>query len=65
MAYGQKSIYSITREPKSSNKIFDYNAQQYVALQEGFIMDRIVDARNPNYNLKENLKLESFSVSSV
>ena len=30
----------------------DYNAQQYVALQEGFIMDRIVDARNPNYNLK-------------
>ena len=52
MAYGQKSIYSITREPKSSNKIFDYNAQQYVALQEGFIMDRIVDARHPNYNLK-------------
>ena len=45
MAYGQKSIYSITREPKSSNKIFDYNAQQYVALQGGFIMDRIVDAR--------------------
>ena len=48
MAYGQKSIYSITLEPKSSNKIFDYNAQQYVALQGGFIMDRIVDARNLN-----------------
>ena len=28
-------------------------------------MDRIVDARHPNYNLKENLKLESLSVSSV
>ena len=33
-------------------KISTENAQQYVALQEGFIMDRIVDARNPNYNLK-------------
>ena len=28
-------------------------------------MDRIVDARHPNYNLKENLKLESLSVFSV
>ena len=37
---------------KSLTIIFDYNAQQYVALQEGFIMDRIVDARHPNYNLK-------------
>ena len=30
----------------------DYNAQQYVTLQEGFIGDRIGDARNLNYNLK-------------
>ena len=36
-------------------KISTENAQQYVALQEGFIMDRIVDARN----LNDNLKLES------
>ena len=36
-------------------KISTENAQQYVALQEGFIMDRIRDARNLNDNLKENL----------
>ena len=42
---------------KIFRRILTENAQQYVALQEGFIMDRIVDARHPNYNLKENLKL--------
>ena len=29
-------------------RILTENAQQYVALQEGFIMDRIVDARHLN-----------------
>ena len=44
-------------------KISTENAQQYVALQEGFIMDRIIDARNLNENLEKNLK--QTSVSSV
>ena len=38
-------------------KISTENAQQYVALWEGFIMDRIIDARN----LNENLELESLN----
>ena len=37
---------------KIFRRILTENTQQYVALQEGFIMDRIVDARHPNYNLK-------------
>ena len=41
------------------NKIFKQNpyqnAQQYVALQEGFLGDRIGDARNLNENLENNL----------
>ncbi|WP_301638771.1 hypothetical protein, partial [Xylanibacter brevis] len=36
-------------------KIFDENTQQYVALQEGFLGDRIGDARNLKQNLKKNL----------
>ena len=36
-------------------KISTENAQQYVALWEGFIMDRIIDARNINENLENNL----------
>ena len=44
-------------------KISTENAQQYVALQEGFILDRILDARNLNENLEKNLK--QTSVSSV
>ena len=35
---------------ESLTKIFDQNAQQYVALREGFVMDRIGDARNLNKN---------------
>ena len=42
-------------------KIFDENTQQYVALLEGFIMDRIRDARNLNDNLKENLENNLYS----
>ena len=42
-------------------KISTENAQQYVALQEGFIMDRIIDARNLNENLEKNLKPESLN----
>ena len=38
-------------------KISTENAQQYVALQEGFIMDRIIDARN----LEKNLQPESLN----
>ena len=37
-------------------KISTENAQQYVALQEGFLGDRIGDARNLNENLENNLK---------
>ena len=37
---------------KIFRRILTENTQQYVALLEGFIMDRIVDARHPNYNLK-------------
>ena len=33
---------------KIFRRILTENAQQYVALQEGFIMDRIVDARHLN-----------------
>ena len=33
---------------KIFRRILTENTQQYVALQEGFIMDRIVDARNLN-----------------
>ena len=36
-------------------KISTENAQQCVALQEDFIMDRIIDARNINENLENNL----------
>ena len=50
---------------KIFRRILTENAQQYVALQEGFIGDRIGDARHPNENLENNLQLESFSVSSV
>ena len=42
-------------------KISTENAQQCVALQEGFIMDRIIDARNLNENLEKNLKPESLN----
>ena len=42
-------------------KISTENAQQYVALWEGFIMDRIIDARNLNENLEKNLKPESLN----
>ena len=38
-------------------KISTENAQQCVALQEGFLGDRIGDARN----LKENLELKSLN----
>ena len=47
----------------STNIIFkenpDQNAQQYVALQEGFNGDRLT-ARNLNENLENNLQLEFF-----
>ena len=49
--YYHRILDGIYTETKSLTIIFDYNAQQYVALQEGFIMDRIVDARHPNENL--------------
>ena len=42
-------------------KISTENAQQYVALQEALIMDRIIDARNLNENLEKNLKPESLN----
>ena len=45
-------------------KISTENAQQCVALQEGFI-GIALQARHPNENLENNLQLESFSVSSV
>ena len=42
-------------------KISTENAQQYVALQEEFLGDRILDARNLNDNLKENLENNLYS----
>ena len=48
---GSLMDWSLSSYDNLKIKIFDQNAQQYVALQEGFIMDRIGDARN----LKENL----------
>ena len=53
--------FAVYLQIKSLTKIFDQNAQQYVALQEGFIMDRIIDARNLNENLEKNLKPESLN----
>ena len=47
--------FAVYLQIKSLTIIFDENAQQYVALQEGFLGDRIGDARNLNENLKENL----------
>ena len=47
--------FAVYLQIKSLTKIFDQNTQQYVALQEGFLGDRIGDARNLNENLKENL----------
>ena len=47
--------FAVYLQTKSLTKIFDQNTQQYVALQEGFLGDRIGDARNLNENLKENL----------
>ena len=37
--------FAVYLQIKSLTKIFDQNAQQYVALQEGFLGDRIGDAR--------------------
>ena len=42
-------------------KISTENAQQYVALLEEFLGDRILDARNLNDNLKENLENNLYS----
>ena len=53
--------FAVYLQIKSLTKIFDQNAQQYVALQEGFIMDRIIDARNLNEKLEKNLKPESLN----
>ncbi|OYP37350.1 hypothetical protein CIK90_08545 [Prevotella sp. P5-126] len=47
--------FAVYLQIKSLTKIFDQNAQQYVALQEGLLGDRIGDARNLNENLKKNL----------
>ena len=47
--------FAVYLQIKSLTKIFDQNAQQYVALQEGFNWDRIGDARNLNENLENNL----------
>ena len=47
--------FAVYLQIKSLTKIFDQNTQQYVALQEGFLGDRIGDVRNLNENLKENL----------
>ena len=43
------------RDLKSLNKILTENAQQYVALWEDLIGDRIGDARHLNKNLEKNL----------
>ena len=45
-------------------KISTENAQQYVALQEGFLGDRIGDARNLNENLENNL-YSSFATEGI
>ena len=50
---------------KIFRRILTENAQQYVALLEGFFMGIALQARHPNENLENNLQLESFSVSSV
>ena len=42
--------FAVYLQIKSLTIIFDENTQQYVALQEGFIMDRLT-ARHPNENL--------------
>ncbi len=46
--------FAVYLQTKSLTKIFDQNAQQYVALLEGFNWDRLT-ARNLNKNLNENL----------
>ena len=53
--------YSIAYEPKSLNKNPKQNALEYLAFGKGFIMDRIIDARNLNENLEKNLKPESLN----
>ena len=60
MAYGQKSIIGsldhrnldgIETEIKSLTKIPNQNALEFLASEQGFILDRIRDARNLNKNL--------------
>ena len=46
---------STAYKPKSLTKIFDQNALEFLAFGEGFILDRIGDARNLNENLENNL----------
>ena len=44
---------------KIFKKILTENALEYLAFREGFLGDRIGDARNLNENLENNLQLES------
>ena len=70
VAYGKKSLeeilfkmllrkkycgFAVYLQIKSLTKIIDQNALEFLAFGEGFILDRIGDARNLNENLKENL----------
>ena len=64
MAYGQKYIQFNYTGNKIFKKILTENALEYLASGKGFIGDRIVDARNLNYNLKlesRNSKLETLN----
>ena len=50
-----RNLDGIQTEIKSLTKILDQNALEYLAFGEGFILDRIGDARNLNKNLNKNL----------
>ena len=47
--------FAVYLQIKSLTKIIDQNALEFLAFGEGFILDRIGDARNLNENLENNL----------
>ena len=47
--------FAVYLQIKSLTKIIDQNALEFLAFGEGFILDRIGDARNLNENLNKNL----------
>ena len=56
--------FAVYLQIKSLTKIIDQNALEFLAFGEGFILDRIGDARNLNENLENNL-YSSFATEGI